>query len=196
MFGARRGDRSPLPARGPAGCRGCSRAGWRCRRAGSRCATESPASASMHRCTMPSPPHTKTRSAPASSAAAHLLRRALALGHLEPQRVGDAVPRQHARAARGIHRRTTCRGARRRPPSSSRTFGDERLCADLRRLGTFHVVRGGTPSCGLLTGTDGEQPDGDASQAHEGTYGDVARVVHASVHTRDCDSDRAPQLRA
>ena len=43
------------------------------------------------RCTMPSPPHTKRRSTPASRSVAHLLRSELALGDLAPQRLVDAV---------------------------------------------------------------------------------------------------------
>ena len=64
---ARRAGRSGRRPRGPSGCRGWSRAGWRCRPGGSRPSPSMPASASTQRCTMPSPPHTKTRSAPFSS---------------------------------------------------------------------------------------------------------------------------------
>ena len=51
--------------------------------------TPVPASASHERCTIPSPPHTTTRSAPASTASAHPLGRLLALLDLEPQQLVD-----------------------------------------------------------------------------------------------------------
>ena len=52
--------------------------------------TPVPASASMHRCTLPSPPHTRTRSAPSFAASRRPLARLRALRHLVPHDL-DAV---------------------------------------------------------------------------------------------------------
>ena len=50
-----------------------------------------PASASMQRWTMPSPPQTKISSAPSSSARFTCFGREPALRHLEPERIVDAL---------------------------------------------------------------------------------------------------------
>ena len=94
--------------------------GQQVRRAGGkdRDVDAGPARASMQRCTMPSPPHTKTRSAPFSTASPHACRRLLALGHLEPERA--RCPRRPGRcAARRARRRgSSWRGRPRRRWSS------------------------------------------------------------------------------
>ena len=112
-----------------------------------------PASTSTHRCTRPSPPQAKTSSAPSLSACSTCFGRLLALRHLEPLRLGDALrlehpaqleqPAAHRLAGvrddrdRSCHRRrplrSRSRAARRRRRGRRRARRAARRCRSARR---------------------------------------------------------------
>ena len=120
----------------------------------------------MHRCTVPSPPHAMTSSAPSSSARFDLLRRLAALRHLVPERIGDA--RLLERAAEGEE------------PVAERLAGvrdDRDLHARAsRRACAARVMRARAER----DDEEGEDPDHDPAEH-------VERVVHPAVDPRERD---------
>ena len=133
--------------------------------------TSDPATASRHRCTVPSPPQTKISSAPSSSAcltcfgAKRLFGTSIQSGSAKPCLL-ELVAQLVQAAAEGLARVRDDRDLRQ--PSSTRLPRDRREPA--ARL---------TSTIAASTAT----PTSDAA-------GDVERVVHAAVHAREGDEDR------
>ena len=82
-----------------------------------------PARTSTQRCTMPSPPHTKIRSALRASAFLTSLGSEAALPHLAPEDVRHAALARARGEARASRRRPSCRGGRSRRRGSCPLLG-------------------------------------------------------------------------
>ena len=134
-------------------------------------------STSMQRCTMPSPPHTKIRSASCASALSTCLGARRLFGTSRQNTSDDAAALRVLGAAPAGRRRGSCREW---AMTATRFTGGLRCrWARARRAATT------ASAC-----PRGHERDSDRCETDEEAGGRVERVVHAAIHARDRDDQR------